>query len=192
VNEHRVMILGDELIPDPATKHALAEFIYASADEVWPWVRQMGRGRAGLYSYEWIENLFGLDLHNASEIRDEWRLGVGDRVELVRKGWPALKAGYSLPVAEVDDEKHVLVLRQQPPEHPWNAVWTFFVVPMDDQSCLLVSHSRVEVSAGLSNWKTKPMECVTDFMTRGMLRGIKKRAELSGRYVAAPKRAPTP
>jgi hypothetical protein len=33
-------------------------------EKVWPWLVQMGQGRGGLYTYEWIENLLGAKIHN--------------------------------------------------------------------------------------------------------------------------------
>lgn len=45
---------------------------------VWPWLVQM---RAGAYTYDWIENLLGLNVHSADRIVAEWqRLEVGDVV----------------------------------------------------------------------------------------------------------------
>jgi hypothetical protein len=39
----------------------------------------MGPGRAGAYTYDWIENRFGLNMHSADQIRAEWQnLKVGD------------------------------------------------------------------------------------------------------------------
>ena len=31
--------------------------INASTDKIWPWLVQMGNGRAGWYSYDWLDNL---------------------------------------------------------------------------------------------------------------------------------------
>ena len=46
---------------------------------VWPWLVQMGSGRGGAYTYDWIENLFGLDMHSADEILPQFQdLEVGD------------------------------------------------------------------------------------------------------------------
>jgi hypothetical protein len=39
--------------------------IDAPPSAIWPWLVQMGPGRAGAYTYDWIENLFGLDMHSA-------------------------------------------------------------------------------------------------------------------------------
>jgi hypothetical protein len=46
---------GDELIPDAdSTTRAIA--IAAPPERVWPWLVQLGYGRAGWYSYDWIDN----------------------------------------------------------------------------------------------------------------------------------------
>ena len=58
---------GDDLIPHPKWRYTHAITIRASAAEVWPWLVQMGQGRGGMYSYEWLENLVGCDIHNAAD-----------------------------------------------------------------------------------------------------------------------------
>ena len=47
--------------------------IEAPPEAVWPWLAQLGQDRAGFYSYEWLENLAGCDMHNADEIHPEWQ-----------------------------------------------------------------------------------------------------------------------
>ena len=179
--ECRVTYPGDELIPEPAGTTTRAVSIAAPAEEVWRWLVQIGQGRGGMYSYDRLENLLGLDIHSAEEIRPEWQdLAVGDRVILVRSGWMGMKEGYSLPVARVDPGQ-AIVLRQAPPEHPWNAVWTFAVVPQGPGACRLISHDRAARREGLAGRLEAVagslMEPVTTVMTRRMLLGIKERAE---------------
>ena len=43
--------------------------IDAPPEAVWPWIAQMGQDRAGFYSYDHLENLFGLHIHNATTRR---------------------------------------------------------------------------------------------------------------------------
>ena len=38
----------------------------APPEAIWPWLAQMGSGRGGAYTYDWIENLLGLNMHSAS------------------------------------------------------------------------------------------------------------------------------
>ena len=59
----------------------------APAASIWPWLMQMGSGRGGVYTYDWIENLFGLDMHGIDEIRPEFQdRKVGDTERLGKSG----------------------------------------------------------------------------------------------------------
>ncbi len=68
---------GDELIPDAAgATHAIG--IDASPQDVWPWLVQIGYGKAGWYSYDWIDNDFK---PSADRIIPEFQdLAVGDKI----------------------------------------------------------------------------------------------------------------
>ena len=86
---------GDELLEDADGIATRAITIDAPAAAVWPWLAQMGPSpRGGAYTYDWIENLLGLDMHSANEVLPEFQhpqvgdvLGYGgnrmryDRVE---------------------------------------------------------------------------------------------------------------
>jgi hypothetical protein len=173
---------GDELVPDPADQTTLGVTVEAAAEEVWAWLVQIGQGRGGMYSYDWLENLIGLDIHSTDEIRDQWQhLAAGDRIVVVPEGYGPIPAGYAFPVARVEPGR-ALVLRQAPPEHPWNGVWSFHVVPTGDGRCRLLSRSRTERPQQLGmRIANRVGEPVTLVMTRRMLHGIKQRAERKAR-----------
>jgi hypothetical protein len=144
--ETAAVLPGDELVPEPAESTTLAVAVAAPADEVWTWLVQIGYGRGGMYSYDWLDNLFGLRIHSAEEICDQWQhLAVDDRVAVVRPGYPAMPTGYVFTVAQVEPPR-TLVLRQAPPEHPWNGVWSFHVVPAGEDRCRLLSRSAPRCS----------------------------------------------
>jgi hypothetical protein len=48
---------GDEVVREPMFNATRAITIDASPREVWPWIAQIGFGRAGWYSYDWLDNL---------------------------------------------------------------------------------------------------------------------------------------
>src|SRR5687767_5754293 len=50
---------GDSIVADPVTGYTLAVTIRATPSEVWPWLKQMGQGRGGFYTHQWMENLLG-------------------------------------------------------------------------------------------------------------------------------------
>jgi hypothetical protein len=69
---------GADLIPGGDRSATMAVTIDAPPSEVWPWLVQMGYGRAGWYSWDRLDN-FG----NASEhrIHPEWQqIALGDRL----------------------------------------------------------------------------------------------------------------
>jgi len=45
----------------------------------------------GMYSYDWLENTLGPNIHSAREMPDNWQqLQVDDLVTLIRPGWMGL------------------------------------------------------------------------------------------------------
>ena len=76
---------GDELLADPGLVTTRAVTVRAPAGAIWPWLAQMGSGRGGAYSYDWIENLLRLNMHSAGEILPEYQdIRAGDELPLGR------------------------------------------------------------------------------------------------------------
>jgi hypothetical protein len=75
---------GDDVIKRPRYQATRAVTVHAPIPDVWPWLVQIGQGRGGLYSYDRLENLFGLGFHSADRIVPELQhLGIGDEVWMV-------------------------------------------------------------------------------------------------------------
>jgi hypothetical protein len=75
--ESATSLPGDELVPDADFAQTMAVTIEAPPSQVWPWLLQMGYGRAGWYSYDAIDMLG----HSARQIVPELQgLEVGQRV----------------------------------------------------------------------------------------------------------------
>ena len=185
------MILpGDELVRDPADMTTLALPIEAPAADVWPWLVQIGQDRAGFYSYDRLENLVGLHIHSADQIVAQWQtLSVGDSIRLTPPRWMGQPDGVVLPVARLDAPRS-LVLREGPPSLPWNAVWSFHVVPTSAGSCRLISRSRSERPQVRLRLACVVIAPLTAGMTRRMLLGVKARAERDVRRARAATAAP--
>jgi hypothetical protein len=176
---------GDELVAGPVTTSTYAVTIETPADVVWSWLVQIGQDRGGMYSYEWLENLFGLDIHNTDQIRDEWQQRTaGDKVRVVPRGKLGMREGYAFHVALADPPR-ALVLRQQPPEHPWDATWAFVIIPVSANRCRLLSRSRTAKASGATGVAARIgaelMGPIILLMTRKMLLGIKEHAEHQAR-----------
>ena len=99
-NELDAPMPGDELIVNPALHATRAIQLDASPGRVFPWLVQMGPGRAGWYSYDWIDNG---GQPSAAMIKEEWQgARAGDSLGSM--------AGIEFLVAERRDP-HVFVIR---------------------------------------------------------------------------------
>ena len=159
---------GDDLLPSPDMLSTRATTIDASASSVWPWLVQMGSGRAGAYTYDWAENLFGLDMHSADEILPQFQdLKVGDVL-------PVGSTGPHMWV-EVLEPERALVLRSE----DGNWVWAFALYTGGSVT-RLVSRNRIATpgaSVFVRSFNFLVMEPGSLVMERKMLLGIKERAE---------------
>lgn len=160
---------GDELMPHPKWGFTHALTIKAPVAEVWPWIAQMGQGRGGFYSYEFLENLVGCDIHNADRIIPEFQsLKVGDNMKLHPKA--------PVPVAIVEPE-HALVLHY---EADFSSNWMWVLEKVDEKTTRLISRWSGDYGLGLKNriiYGPCFMEPIEFNMSRKMLLGIKQRAE---------------
>jgi hypothetical protein len=75
---------GDELLDDADGISTRAIDIPVPAHAVWPWLAQMGPSpRGGAYTYDWIENLLGLNMHSSDHVLPEYQHPeVGDTIGL--------------------------------------------------------------------------------------------------------------
>jgi len=63
---------GDERATVSGFRATRAITIDASAYIVWAWISQIGIGRGGFFSYDWLENLFLSGIHNAFPDTPSW------------------------------------------------------------------------------------------------------------------------
>ncbi len=173
---------GDEIIGTAKYRTTHAVTIEAPCEQVWPWLVQMGQGRGGMYSYDWLENLLGLHMHTAERIVPELQeLAVGDIIRMVPEGTePALQ--FAVAILE---PPYVLVLG---PDGTREAAissglpypcWTFQLVPVGDQACRLVVRFQSDFKPTalgylMNKYALEPIHFV---MERKMLLGIRDRAE---------------
>ena len=133
---------GDARIAKPAYAATLAVTIDAPARDVWPWLAQIGYRRGGLYSYDWLDRLFGyLDGPSAERILPEFQqLRVGDVIPIGR--------GPGFPVIAVEAGQ-TLILGGKADGMQWT--WEFALFPADGRRTHLVSRNRVRVPRTLAS-----------------------------------------
>jgi hypothetical protein len=193
---------GDERTPHPRVQSTRAITIDAPPEKVWPWIVQMGIERAGFYSHDWVERLFGARYvegkHSASRIHPELQdLKVGDFVPY--------GAGASARVDELEPNRHLLhaeawVLRPLPGDRTRlivrargmgfisaaaGAIAPDAPLPSRALHFAITRIPGAEILArGIDFFFSDPLH---HYMESGMLKGIKERAE--GR-TAAPSQLP--
>jgi hypothetical protein len=157
---------GDELLKNATMVSTRAVTIDAPASAVWPWIVQMGVGRGGAYTYDWIERLLGLDMRSANQVIPEFQnVNVGDVLPMAPNA-PGLRV-------EIADPQRIFALRSQ--DGRW--VWSF-VMTESGGSTRLISRNRAPAPASLKERIAMlVMEPGSLVMERKMLQGIKERAE---------------
>jgi hypothetical protein len=180
--ERSARIAGDDIVSHPsvATNHAIT--IDARPEHVWPWLVQMGWGRAGWYTARWVDRLlFPANEPSATTILPELQdLHVGD---FVPDGPPETNCGF---IVEDLIPNRALVLHstshlpgswRDKAALDWS--WAFNLTPIDG------GHRTRYLFR--SRWTTSPWWFTlggwlgivpADFvMSRDHLHGVKKRAE---------------
>jgi hypothetical protein len=157
---------GDDLLEGADIVATRAITIDAPPSAIWPWLLQMGPGRGGVYTYDWIENLFGLNMHSADEIVPAWQTTkVGDE-------WHNPQGG-GMRIVRLEPER-VLAMRSF--DGSW--VWSFVIVD-EDEGTRFLSRNRFLMKGGALKglFEMLVMEPGSLVMERKMLLGIKERAE---------------
>jgi hypothetical protein len=177
----RVMA-GDALIAHPTYSGTMAIVVDARPEHIWPWLVQMGYRRGGLYSYDWLDRVFGfLDRPSATRILPEFQdLAAGDEIPLGR--------GPNWPVGVLEPRRALVLDMRNLGSIDW--VWQFGLYAIDENRTRLVSRSRVRARTVWARLGTYAIEPAGFMMTRRMLRGLKQRAEALAARPATPKSVP--
>ncbi|MEE6136010.1 hypothetical protein SKC41_06635 [Mycobacterium sp. 050128] len=181
--ERLMRLPGDDIVGDVMSHHTRAVTINAAPSAVWPWLIQMGDHRAGFYSYDWVERyLFPGTVHyveghhSATRIHPELQdLRVGDRINTGSIG--RVRIGNAVTVLEPN---RALVI----------GTWAFVLVPINESRTRLLVRERdagwLRLLAPRGSGLLRALGAVIDYavgeplhfaMVRGMMLGIKQRAE---------------
>jgi hypothetical protein len=162
--EAQARLPGDELLERADGIATRAITINAPASAVWPWIAQIGPSpRGGAYTYDWIENLLGLDIHSTDRVLPEFQHPrVGDTL------------GYGKNRMRFERVEPGRVLATRSEDGNW--VWSFVLDEHNGQT-RLISRNRFRLPSLSAKIGMVPMEPASLVMERKMLHGIKQRAE---------------
>lgn len=172
---------GDDLLPDARGELSDGITIEASPAQIWPWLVQMGGGRAGYYSLDALDNA-----HQASarELHPELQsLEVGQ----VLPATPDGPDGFEVLAIEPEralvlgglfapEAKKQLPFEARRPAHFWQVTWAFVLEPLDAQCTRL----HVRVRAAFSSDQRLHAAWITPvhrLMESAQLHNLKRRAE---------------
>ena len=160
---------GDDFVEHPIHVTTRAVTIRADRADVWPWLVQMGYGRGGMYSYDFVDRVMGiLDRASTWQIMPEHQqLQTGDVIPM--------GSGPSWPVAALEPYRSMVLHIQEPGVH---VTWSYLLDGLGWRRTRLVLRVRtwLEVKPPMV-----PLLVVMDpgefLMVRKHLLGIKARAE---------------
>ena len=160
-------VAGDDLVPNARLVATRAITVAAPPADVFPWLRQMGFGRAGWYSYDMLDNL---GRRSARRIHPEWQ---------------TLQTGDSIPggpvdfVADVVEPPHALVLRLGPSRDGSQRIFFSLAYELRDhhKGTRLVTRVRARVDAPAGRIVERVILGPSDgIMVRRQLLNIARRA----------------
>jgi hypothetical protein len=157
---------GDELLDRAHFVATRAVSIDAPPERVWPWLVQTGFGRAGFYSYDWLDNV---GRPSATEVLPEFQsVSVGDLAAPM--------------AANVNDHTAFRVAQVERPQAlVWaksDSTWAWLLAPAGARGTRLVTRLKARYEIGPFLPATVLLMEVGDFpMMRRMLLGLAERAE---------------
>jgi hypothetical protein len=152
---------GEDLLRSDAPSTTRAITIEASPEDVFPWLLQIGYGRGGWYSYDWIDNDRKPSVERIEPALQ--RLAVGERLEML--------PGFGPVVREIVPNHHVLSGGEAD-------TWCLLVEPTAGGATRLISRWRQDWPRNLATYVWTILADPGAFvMEQKMLRRIRDLAE---------------
>lgn len=172
---------GDTFLPDAAEQMTDEVTIAATPARIWPWLLQMGCGRAGFYSIDAADND---GRRSAREVHpDLTELRVGDVVPATPDGDDGFEVLEIEPNRSLvlggsydADAKRQRAFDMPRPQHYWQVTWSFVLEPLDATSTRVHVRARAAFSA-TERLHAEWIRPVHRVMERAQLRNLAARVE---------------
>lgn len=170
LDEQLRVMPGDEFVlaPDYVTTRAIT--VDAPPEAVYPWLVQMGYQRGGLYSYDFLDRIFGfLDAPSSRVILPQFQdLKPGDEIPVGR--------GKPFPVRDLKKDEYLLLAGE---EKTYRWTWSTALYPTGDGQTRLVTRN---MGSGMGRGFTQRVmlfgiDMAAFVMVRRWLQVLKGRAE---------------
>jgi hypothetical protein len=179
--DERRVLPDDERLPDAVRQMTHRVDIAAAPEQIWPWLVQMGGGRAGFYSIDVLDNG---GTRSAREIHpDLQHVSVGDVIPATPRGSDGfevlqIEPARTLVLGGLFDRAagRQLAFSAPRPERFWHMTWAFILEPLDRRSTRLTVRVRGAFSPH-ERRRAAWMQLVHPIMERAQLRHLRRRAE---------------
>lgn len=170
---------GDDVVRGAQFNATRAITISASPDDVWPWIVQMGYGRAGFYTYDLVDNA---GVPSADRIIEEYQdIHVDDMIPMFHEVHD-LAIAYKIDSFKTN-EWMLWVHRPHPSDDP-DSTWSWRLTALPGGRTRLITRMKQGYrwnTPWLAAFNLILMELGDFAMERRMLQGIKARTELAAR-----------
>jgi hypothetical protein len=159
----------DELVPDPTWSSTRAVTVAATPEQIWPWLVQLGWGRAGWYGYDWADN--GFKPSSWEIMPEHQRLEIGTKFPM--SPWTAMYC------RDFKEPRWILMRMGNAEATTDIGTMLYFLDPMDERHTRLIIRMRDKYR--WFNPLILPMQLAVDvadiFFQWKHLQGVKARAE---------------
>lgn len=190
VAERRAAVPGDELLVGPRLQTTHAITVAAPPEAVWPWLVQMGWGRAGWYTYRWVDRLlFPANGPSASKLLVEHQhLAVGDHIA---DGPPSTGCFFTVVRLEapwvlvLHSDSHLFGSLAERDDVAMRWIWAWQLTEVSAGTRVVLRNNLQLTPVWLDQAYRAAMVPADFVMARSHLRGLRRRAEAAARNAAA-------
>lgn len=187
VTERHQFVPGDDMVSGRPRQTTHAVTVDARPEEIWPWLVQMGWGRAGWYTYRWVDRLlFPANGPSADRLLpDHQRLAVGDRIP---DGPPETNCFFTVRVLEpprllvLHSDSHLFGPLADRDDVAMDWMWTWQLADLGQGRTRVLQRNNLCLTPLWLDVAYQATMVPADFvMARSHLRGLRRRAEAGRR-----------